>query len=532
MLPYEPQGDADFWSLWEENKKIFYRKCLKILNGDICQAEDALSISMLKAREKMIHYRDKIRNFRGWALRLTENVCLDLLRKHRKLVSYDHFPESLLMTENEDHIPVPEYAERYRSREAVLKGVFDMINGLPPRLRQPALLRFLFSKPYRDIAGRLRISEENARKRIQEARALLKHHYGKEIPCCFFTAAEKMAETDSPLMKRIRRDAGPVLATGDAELELYCSTAWIVFARPTAGPGREVPVFLPLKPRWRGKGFASIIRYISKHPGGWKRRLELAQMLYVMGVWDLAEQEFRYVLNKHPRSFSAWMLLGNMLMESGRSGDAERLFRTAASLVYLDASRRYLAGMSAMCRERHAEALTAFGEACKLSPSNVTFVHARGICLFRTGRYEEAMGVFGEILAGRPDDIVSLAYCCEMSALLNRAEEAGVYAERMLRVNPDDLFALRRKLELDRGKGDLRGREWKRFVRLSERFEQIGRILKEAKNEIFTIPGLQTSLRRMAERKGGEVADYGDGGTPLIKTVRTPALLVYKRLNP
>ncbi len=526
MRPYEPQGDADFWRLWEDNKNVFFKRCLKILNGDTCQAEDALSSAMLKAREKMINYSDSIHNFRGWALRLTENVCLDFLRKHRKLVSLDDFPDSFACTETDSVSVFLESADNYQSREALLLGILDTLNDLPLRLREPALLRFLYSASYRDIAGRLRISEENARKRIQEARSFLKCHHGEEAARSMFAAGEKAIEPDSAAMKRIWRDAGAIPDNGGPEIELYCSSAWIVIAPQAPGMDREIPVFLPLKPTWRGKGFVSIIRYIAKHPGGWKKQLELAQILYAVGIWNLAEQEFRHVLKKNRRSFPAWMLLGNILMESGRSEEADDLFRKAASLVYLDASRRYLAGMSAMCRGEDAEALAAFEDACRLSPSSVTLIHARGICLFRTGNYKAALRLFGDILAERPDDIVSLAYSCEAFILLDRPEEAGKCAERMLRNNPYDFFALLRKLELDRRKGVVKKKEWKRLLRLTERFEEIERIIRETRKTEMS----QTSVSEFpfVGWRTGKGVNIGILATAASRLFQPPASLVYK----
>ena len=48
------------------------------------------------------------------------------------------------------------------------------LEDLPPNLRQPSILRFYHAMPYRDIATQLHLSPVNVRKRIQQARAILR----------------------------------------------------------------------------------------------------------------------------------------------------------------------------------------------------------------------------------------------------------------------------------------------------------------------------------------------------------------------
>jgi tetratricopeptide (TPR) repeat protein len=182
-----------------------------------------------------------------------------------------------------------------------------------------------------------------------------------------------------------------------------------------------------------------------------------------------------------------------------------------------------------MCREQHMKALEAFDDACRLAPSNKTFLHAKGICLFRTGRNEEAMRLFKDILAEKPEDVVSLAYCCEISARQNRPGEAGEYAERMLKRNPDDHFALRRKVGLDGGKGGIQRQEWKRLQLITRRLEEIARIINKAHTDKMMGCIRKRSLRQTSDRKGGEHAEYGIGGISTTTSVRPLAPWGYKQ---
>jgi RNA polymerase sigma factor (sigma-70 family) len=479
MLPDESKRDIDFWNLWENERQVFFGKCLKIMNGDVCDAEDALSAAMIKAWEKTTRYREKIINFKKWALRLTENVCFDHLREHRRLVRYGEIPESLAPKEfNQGHFFM-ESTEKYHSREALFEGIFEFVYGLPRRLRDPALLRFIFSASYRDMASRLQITEESARKRVQEVRSALKLKYGAKTAALMSSFPEESGlETESSIVKKITEDARALLERRETELELSCATAWLVDSLPITGIAGEILVFLPLKPGWSGKGCESVLNYLSRHPGGWKRHLELAYLLCAAGIWDEAEKKLRHVLKKHPRSFSAWIALGNMLMESGRTNEAEMLYRQARSLAHRDSSREYLAGLSAMCLGERDEALRSFERALGLEPSNVAFRHAMGICLFRSGLHTNAMGIFEDILSERQGDIVSLAYCCEISILLGRMTDAAEYADGILSENPDDYYGLTRKAGLDDLNGGAKKEVLTRLRRISMQFEQLARVIR------------------------------------------------------
>jgi RNA polymerase sigma factor (sigma-70 family) len=488
MFMDELQRDVEFWDLWEKNKKVFFGKCLRLMNGDVYEAEDMLSAAMLKAREKMIDNLDGVRNFKSWALRLTENVCLDQLRKDKRFICYSEVPDSLVQDESNNSHMSEESIERYCSREELLQGIFQFIHNLPVRLREPALLRFFFLESYHNIAGRLNITEDNARKRIQQARLAMRCKYGDKIGI-FFSTEEKNITRDSSVLKMIRQSVDTNLNAAEPELNFGFKTAWTVNTAPVTGSDREVPVFLPFKPVWRGKGFVSFMKYISMHRGGLKKHLELGQMLSVIGQWDPAEKILRHIIKKRPRSFQARIFLGEMLMKSERTEAAASLFQETVSLVYRGSSRHFLSGMASMSRNETADAINHFKKAREMEPSNLAFCHAKGICLFMSGRYEEAYGFFSDFLKARPRDLVSLVYCCESSILTNQTMRALNYADRILMDNPYDFFALKRKSSLAGQKTRPDKGEIKRLNCLTEQFEKISMIIKDSENYKFTDGG-------------------------------------------
>ncbi|NES69166.1 MAG: sigma-70 family RNA polymerase sigma factor, partial [Okeania sp. SIO2D1] len=72
---------SQFWQQWHESRGQLYRCCLKIMNSNPMDAEDALSQAMLKALEKVQKFGGKIANLKAWLYRVTRNFCIDLIRK-------------------------------------------------------------------------------------------------------------------------------------------------------------------------------------------------------------------------------------------------------------------------------------------------------------------------------------------------------------------------------------------------------------------------------------------------------------------
>ena len=70
---------SQFWQLWQEMQDQLYRCCLRLMNFNSTDAEDALSQAMLKAREKVLRYAGKIRNLKAWLMQVTRNLCIDII---------------------------------------------------------------------------------------------------------------------------------------------------------------------------------------------------------------------------------------------------------------------------------------------------------------------------------------------------------------------------------------------------------------------------------------------------------------------
>lgn len=167
-----PKSQPDFWQIWLQHKPYLSQRCLHWMGGNRANAEEALSSAMLKARAKWPRYADKVTNPKAWLTRLTHNHCVDLHRAHRRqATSVDNFEEVVNKAISLADVPSP---NTDLLKQELRTYLLQIITELPQRLRQPFILRFLKETSYRDIAHQLLISEANARKRVQQARSILR----------------------------------------------------------------------------------------------------------------------------------------------------------------------------------------------------------------------------------------------------------------------------------------------------------------------------------------------------------------------
>jgi RNA polymerase sigma factor (sigma-70 family) len=171
----------DFWQLWESYQDYFYNLSLKWMGGNFHDAEDALNQAMLKAWNEWTKDANKIIHPKAWLARLIYNFCMDV---HRKSKREAPGIENIDDIKFEDH---PAFACRVELPESNILNLemraylHHRIESLPDKLRHPFILHHCQEKSYQDIAKGLALSEENVRKRIQEARRILKKQLKKYL---------------------------------------------------------------------------------------------------------------------------------------------------------------------------------------------------------------------------------------------------------------------------------------------------------------------------------------------------------------
>ncbi|MCJ9429351.1 sigma-70 family RNA polymerase sigma factor [Kordiimonas marina] len=176
MPGYTPEtGLHDtFWQVWSGHQEFLLKQCIRLMSGNMADAEDALSNAMLRASRKFVSYSDSIVNERAWLSRLVHNVCIDHYRRQRRTEYRDPHEDAgadIVSTMFAEAQLTPE--EIALEREQV-RALDVEIGHLSDQLREPLLMRFVEGLSYPEIAERLNLRADTVRKRIQLARDHLK----------------------------------------------------------------------------------------------------------------------------------------------------------------------------------------------------------------------------------------------------------------------------------------------------------------------------------------------------------------------
>ena len=173
LLAALAHGDINaFWPLWEAHSNRLYAICLREMNKNYADAEDALTQAMLKALQKLPVFAAKISHPGAWLTRLTCNVCKDIHRSRtrRQVIALD-FGNTIEFL----HVPDQyEFSKEHHAPVEIEQDPASMIDHLPVRLREVFAMRFIQELSYKEISIRLALTQVTVRKRIQHARATLR----------------------------------------------------------------------------------------------------------------------------------------------------------------------------------------------------------------------------------------------------------------------------------------------------------------------------------------------------------------------
>ncbi len=166
-------GDADaFEPLVLENQTRVYNLALRIL-GNETDAWDAAQDAFLKAYTALKDFRGDSR-FSVWLYRLTNNVCLDILRRRRRR------PEMSLSAGEEDGEPeefqIPDLRydpQEELERKEMCRAVSAALDGLPEEYRRILTLREIGGLSYEELAETLALETGTVKSRLNRARKKL-----------------------------------------------------------------------------------------------------------------------------------------------------------------------------------------------------------------------------------------------------------------------------------------------------------------------------------------------------------------------
>jgi len=165
---------SEFWQQWHSLQDQLYRCCLKLMNFNATDAEDALSQAMLKAWEKVQKYAGKIDNLKAWLMQLTRNFCIDIIRQRAKGAAGVESLEWVGATDHVDTASAVDTPEKALEKAEKATVIEEAIASLPERLRDTFILHFYQQRSHTEIAEIQSITYDNVCKRISLARKQLK----------------------------------------------------------------------------------------------------------------------------------------------------------------------------------------------------------------------------------------------------------------------------------------------------------------------------------------------------------------------
>ena len=149
------QGDKTAYAvLVKRHYRHVFAMCLGVL-GNVHDAEDVAQEAMLKGFLK-IKKLDKTEQFEIWILRIARNLCIDLLRRRKRIKA---------ITTKQPMQPGQRTVEDNHLHEAIRR--------LPQELRVPLTMYYFDEKNAKTIAEKLDISHSGACQRIRAARKQL-----------------------------------------------------------------------------------------------------------------------------------------------------------------------------------------------------------------------------------------------------------------------------------------------------------------------------------------------------------------------
>lgn len=153
------QGDKSAYAiLVERHYGHVFAMCLGIL-ADVHDAEDIAQDTMLKGLLKIAELRES-EQFGQWVLRIAANLCIDLLRRRKRV--------KLATAESADF-----GGTQPRQTASENHDLHWAIGRLPKELRIPLVMYYFDNKNAKAIAERLNISHSGACQRIRTARQQL-----------------------------------------------------------------------------------------------------------------------------------------------------------------------------------------------------------------------------------------------------------------------------------------------------------------------------------------------------------------------
>lgn len=217
----------------------------------------------------------------------------------------------------------------------------------------------------------------------------------------------------------------------------------------TQSSGVELNVHLVLdeKPSRQDQKLKTLNQYVQQYASGWKKRLELANLLSAKGFWEQAVTEYRQILEQQPQLIDVWLKLGKLLQLMGRVVEAIDIYHRALALSSNQVIEQHITGLMAICQGDSKKAILAFETAANLEPTNAAHWLALGQLQIGRENSLAALQAFDEILSLNPDDTVALIHSYDALMAVGNLSQAQARLDKLIVLAANDLRVLQRQLD-------------------------------------------------------------------------------------
>jgi predicted CXXCH cytochrome family protein len=151
-----------------------------------------------------------------------------------------------------------------------------------------------------------------------------------------------------------------------------------------------------------------------------------------------AEAEYKAALRLSPQFTGAAINLADLYRQTGREDDGENVLRAAINATPDDAGLHHALGLSLVRLKRLDDALIELRRAAELDRHNAGYAYIYGVALHSSGRQQEAIAYLREGLIEHPESRDIILAIVSFSREAGDTATALQYAERAIKIAPDD----------------------------------------------------------------------------------------------
>ena len=208
----------------------------------------------------------------------------------------------------------------------------------------------------------------------------------------------------------------------------------------------NVQLILENKSTRQEQKLKTLTKYVRRYPSGWKKRLELANLLYEKGSWEEAIKEYYQIIERQPQLINVRLKLAKILQVIERKTEAIAIYQKTLPLCCNLATKHHIRGLIAVCKSQPQQAIQDFKLAIVSEPENPAHWLVLGQVYLETKNAMAALSAFEQILLLKPEDLIALIHSYDALLALGKFPEAKARLNRAEELAPHDYTVLKRRL--------------------------------------------------------------------------------------